>query len=95
MEENSKLDRDFKVYHQENPRVFELLRFYCAEVYRNGHRHYSIDAIMHRVRWHIDIETKDSDGYKMNNNYTSRYARLLMSTFEQLEGFFRIRKLKG
>jgi len=88
------LDEKFFEYHTANPLVLELFEQFTRRVKKAGHDHYSIDAIMHQVRWHIDIETQSADGFKLNNNYTSRYARLLTKENPDLCGFFRNRKLK-
>ena len=93
MEEET-LDEKFFKYHEANPQVYSLFLGFVKKARSAGHKHYSIDAIMHQVRWHMNVETRDSEGFKMNNNYTSRYARLLVKLQPNLDGFFRNRKLK-
>jgi len=91
----SRLDRKFFEYHRANPNVYRLLKRFALQAKQTGHQKYSIDAIMHRVRWHLNIETKDPDGFKINNNYSSRYARLIMKNEPSLKDFFFIRKMRG
>jgi len=43
----------------------------------------------------MSIETQDPDGWKLNNNYTSRYARLVMDECPDLDGFFNTRELQS
>jgi hypothetical protein len=50
-------------------------------------------AVWERLRWETVIRTSGFD-FKLNNNYTSRYSRLIMNTEADLAGFFPIRKLK-
>jgi hypothetical protein len=89
------LDDKFFQYHDNNPHVFKLFVRFAREAKNAGFKHYGMHTIMHRVRWHINVETNDEDGYKMNNNYSSRYARLLMQKHpEEFEGFFNLRKLQ-
>jgi hypothetical protein len=46
------------------------------------------------VRFHRALETTDPD-FKLNNNYSSRYARILMDEEPELAGFFQTRELKS
>jgi hypothetical protein len=88
------IDEKFFKYHEKNPHVFDLFYKYTMEVKAKGFDHYSTDAIMHRIRWHRMIETDINERFKMNDNYTSRYARLLVEKYPELDGFFRNRQLK-
>ena len=47
--------------------------------------------MIHRIRWHIDVETEAPDGFKINNNFSPFYARLWMVENPEREGFFRLR----
>jgi len=44
------------------------------------------------MRWHINIETKDPDGFKINNNHSRGYAQMLMDECPEFDGFFRTRE---
>jgi hypothetical protein len=61
---------------------------------RKGWNHYGIKAIVEVVRFHRALETTDPD-FKLNNNYSSRYARILMDQEPELAGFFQTRELKS
>jgi len=49
------------------------------------------------LRWQSMIETNDpnprGDEYKLCNDYTAHYARLMMAREPDLEGVFRLREL--
>jgi len=45
------------------------------------------------LRWERAMKTTDQTEWKLNNNYTSRYARLIMEQEPDLEGFFVTRGL--
>ena len=50
-------------------------------------------AIFHVVRWHTHMQTQSTDGFKICNNHSKRYAKLLMgSEPETFSGFFRRRE---
>lgn len=98
---NSNGDREtiqqrFLAYHRANPQIYRLIVHYAREAMYSGHRtHYGISMIYERVRWHVNIETRSEDEFKLNNDYRSRYARLVMEQEFDLADFFEIRKLKA
>lgn len=49
------------------------------------------------MRWHYTVDNKlcRRDLYRCNNDYTSRYARLVMRQEPALKGFFLTRELKS
>ena len=51
-------------------------------------------ALFERVRWHVAIEQGD-DVFKVNNNLTSHYARLIMTCEPDLAEFFETRELRA
>jgi len=81
------LQEKFELYHRENPHILPLLVRFVNEAKASGREHYSINAIFERIRWHMDIETT-GDEFKLNNNYRSRYVRLLEKEHPEYEGFF-------
>lgn len=94
-EPNSPLERAFEDYHRANPQVYELFKQFTFEVIRSGRRHFSADAVLHRIRWEAAVKTTDSEGFKINNNYAAFYARKFMKDFPQYEGFFRTRRRRS
>ena len=58
--------------------------------------HYSIDALFHAARFDWSLKMGPGvEGYRVNNNFTSHMARLLMRENPELEGFFETRELRG
>lgn len=88
------IQEQFDRFHGENPRVYLEIVEFIKKLHSNGHRHYSMDAILHVVRYHRHIRTTDKD-FKINNNYSSRYARLVMDRNPNLIDFFHTRELKS
>ena len=88
------LDEKFERYHRENPQVFELFRRFAFDAKRTGRR-IGAKAIMERIRWEMNLTTRDSEGFKINNNYTSRYVRLLEEKYPEFKGFFEKRELRS
>ncbi len=90
------LEEAFRRFHAANPEVFRLFRKFAYQVLNNGLDHYSADAILHRIRWHMDIDVKERDGeFRLNNNHAAYYARLLMQEEPMFEGFFTTRETKS
>lgn len=81
----------FEEFHRDNPRVYEtLVRLAREWVAAFGRRKLGLAALRERARWEIALSTSDPD-YKINNNYTPYYARLLMLREPDLAGLFDLR----
>jgi len=86
----------FQEYHRENPHVYDLFLKYAKQVRNSGFDRFSSKAIFERLRWHLSFETHDCDGaFKINNNYTSFYARKVMEENPEFINFFETRARKG
>jgi hypothetical protein len=88
------IDERFAKFHHDNPQIYNLLRRFSITAKNAGYHNYGMKAIFERVRWHVNVETKSSDGFKLSNDYTSRYARLLNQD-PQLRNFFNLRSLRS
>jgi hypothetical protein len=88
------LEAKFWEFHTQNPDVYQKLRSLALQMRRRGVEQYSIKSLFEVLRWHHALTTNDPSGYKLNNNYTSFYARLLMEREPELEGFFELRSLR-
>lgn len=86
----------FEKFHAANPFVYEALRRLALELVERGRKKIGIGMLTEVVRWEYARQTSDaSSDFKINNNYRSRYARLLMENVEELEGVFEVRELKA
>lgn len=77
----------FQKFHKENPGVYKLFTEYANQLMASGITHYGAKAIMERIRWHYEVDRKYTD-FKLNNNYASAYARLLMHEDNSFRTFF-------
>ena len=89
------IDRDFWAFDRQNPHVYRLIVNLARTALRSGRTHYSIKTIMELIRWHHDVKLKGQQPFKINNDFTSRYARLVMSRECDLSEFFEVRKLRS
>ena len=75
------------------PGVEELFEDLAWTVWERGFDNYSARAILHRIRWHHQIDRGDRE-FKCNNNWTPGMSRRFMKKYPQMKGFFRIRERK-
>ena len=83
----------FEEYFSDNPQIWELFVRFALVVAESGRTHYSARAIFHRIRWHVEIETKADDNFKIGNNHSPYYARLFHLACPEYDGLFRNREL--
>jgi len=84
-------DADF--FHMENPQVYHQLRAMALGLLDAGYRHHSIKGLFEVLRYNRKVKTTGKP-YKLDNNLTPFYARLLMENEPRLEGFFHTRESK-
>jgi len=87
------LDDRFREYHVKNPQVYQFFERFALVALNSGMQTFGAKAIMERVRWEVSLMTKDHTTFKINNYYTSRYARLLVEQRPEFAGFFEMRRL--
>ena len=85
---------DFRKFHRENPDVYSELVKISRQLKLRGRDHYGIKALFEVVRFHRAIRTNDPV-FKLNNNFTALYARLIMNQESDLSDFFETRVRKA
>jgi hypothetical protein len=87
------IERDFLEFHQANPLVYERLVQLAREwKRRRGNRKVGMKMLFEVLRWEVAMRTTGDD-FRLNNNYTSYYARLIMEREPDLRGLFETRAL--
>lgn len=86
--------KKFWSYHQDNPQIFALFLRFTRELVKAGRANYGGKAIAERIRWHVAVETKGED-FKIGNNHTACYSRLLVVLYPEFENFFSFRNSPG
>ena len=89
----SELKRDYRRFKKENPIVYKKFKKYAKQLFRNGRRRYSADAIVHFIRYEQDFTTR-GDRFKINNNHVAYLARDLVREDKRFKGFFEKRHLR-
>ena len=83
----------FLKFHSENVGVYVELRKLALELVEAGHDHFAVATIYEVLRWRHFMRTKDDSGWKLNNSYRSRYARMLAENEPRLANVFEMRRL--
>jgi hypothetical protein len=86
------IEQAFRQFHFENPHVYDELLVLTRQAHRRGVRRLGIGMLFEVLRWRHALRT-GGDEFKLNNNYRSYYARLLMLRNPELEGIFETRRL--
>ncbi len=89
------IQEKFNEFDEAHPRVYALFCELVDQLQAAGNRHYSADAILHRIRWECTVNPDcEFDGFKINNNFASRYARKWLGDQYETSDFFATRELK-
>lgn len=84
----------FAAFHEANPHVAALLAEMAHALRRQGRTRYGIKALIEVLRYQYSVQTT-GDAFKINNDFTAHYARLLMREYPALEGFFETREIRA
>lgn len=88
-------DALFVEFHQANPQVYRRLVELAREWQSAGHDRCSMDMLVHLVRWDYGTRTDSTDGFKINDWFVSRYARLISANEPGLAHLFTTRRLRS
>ena len=86
------IEQAFLAFHAENPHVYRELVALAHEARDSGITHLGIGMLFEVLRWNVALRT-GGDDFKLNNNYRSYYARLIMHNEHDLDGIFETRRL--
>lgn len=88
------IEEKFKAFHDENPKVYKQLEQMSWQLYNAGQNKIGIGMLFEVLRWRSMLRTT-GDEYKLNNNYRSRYVRLLIDNNPEFDSLFERRSLKS
>ncbi len=89
------IESRFEAFHARHPDVYASLVTLAYQAHVNRNR-IGIGMLFEVLRWEWTIAglPDDAEEFKLNNNYRSRYARLIMAEHPDLDGLFELRELK-
>lgn len=85
----------FERFHAAHPDIYALFRRFAFELKAAGRQHYGAKSLFERIRWHYATSSSYGPDFKLNNVFSSRYARLLISDHPEFDGFFAVRRLRA
>lgn len=92
----STLEGQFVAFHRANPHVYEALVHLTRQLVARGHRRVGIGMLYETLRWQVAMTTSDgASPFRLNNNYRSRYARLIAEQEPDLADVFEVRELRA
>ncbi len=89
------IDEAFTEFHKKNPVVYEYFCRYVQQILDKGKKLTSSKMILNRIRWEIYIELNSAEDYRINDAFTSRYARLFITDHPEHAELFEFRKLRS
>jgi hypothetical protein len=88
------IDIAFNEFHHANPQVYRQLVTMSRAWKDKGNQKCSMDMLFHVLRWEYNIKTT-GEGFKLNDHYTSRYARNIAANNPDLADLFVTRTIKS
>lgn len=85
------IDARFLRFHEQNGHVYRRLVQLSLDLRAKGVAKYGMKALFEVVRYEA-LQTR-GEVVKLNNNYTSRYSRLIEAQEPRLKGFYTRREL--
>lgn len=90
----STIDAAFWKFHHDNPGVYKKLVELAYQAKNAGRSKIGMKMLFEVVRWQHLVHTR-GDTYALNNNYTSRYVRLIEECEPELVGLFEKRNIRS
>ena len=83
----------FELFHKANPHVVVALEQLTRQYLASGRQRIGIAVLFERLRWEYDLRTS-GDAFKLNNDFRSRYVRLIQDRRPEWAEVFRTRELR-
>lgn len=91
------IQQRFEAFHQSNPWIYNALVSLARDWKYQGHDRVGIKTLIEVVRWTYGRRTRRATDqkWKLNNSFTSRYARLIAEREPDLAELFETRELRA
>ncbi|MEU0722892.1 hypothetical protein [Streptomyces sp. NPDC006140] len=87
------IQAQFEAFHRLNPWVLRALERLTADYLERGATRVGIGMLFEVLRWRYATVT-EGDEFRLNNNFRSRYVRLLIERHPQWAHVFEVRALR-
>lgn len=85
----------FEEFDAAHPDVYVLFRRFALELIAVGRRRIGAKLLIERIRWHYVTSSAGSGEFKINNVFSSRYARKLIAERPEFADVFEVRQLQA
>ncbi|MGW1597393.1 MULTISPECIES: hypothetical protein [unclassified Streptomyces] len=87
------IQAQFETFHELNPWVLRALEALTADYLKRGASRVGIGMLFEVLRWRY-VTATEGDEFRLNNNFRSRYVRLLIERHPEWAGAFEVRSLR-
>jgi hypothetical protein len=95
-EREASIQARFEAFHDAHPEVYDELVALARDAVRAGRSRIGVGMLWEVLRWNRTLRgVEDPSGFKLNDHYRSRYARLIMEREHDLAGIFEVRELRA
>lgn len=94
-EREATIQERFAAFHAAHPEVYAELVELARTARRAGRSRIGIGMLWEVLRWERTLRGVEEGGFKLNDHFRSRYARLLMEREPDLAGIFETRELRS
>lgn len=84
----------FQQFHKNNPDVYSGFKTLAFKAIKAGKKKISSKAIINVLRWEFSFSV-ESTKFKINDAFTSRYARLFIKDYPEYKSRFELRALRA
>lgn len=85
----------FQAFHKKNQWIWESFKQRAFLAGKRGKKRIAAKMIIENIRWNEEVEKKKGRKFRINNNYTSMYARSFMYIYPKYSDLFELREVKG
>lgn len=81
-------------FDRDHPEVYAEIERLALDAFARGRRRLGIGQLVEVARWNLSTTARD-DGYKLNNDFRSRWVRRLIADHPEFKDAFELRELKA
>ena len=85
----------FARFHAANPHIADALLSLARPLMHPGRRKFGVKMLYEKLRYEYAFHTAGDEEYRLNNDFTSRYSRLLVDIEPRLRDFIEMRELRS
>jgi len=89
------IDEAFAEFHTAHPEVYRHLVRLARQAQQAGHDRIGIGMLYEVLRWETMVGDLTGTTFKLNNNFRSRYARMIADRERGLGDIFETRELRS